>query len=423
MKYTKTELHTHLLGMLTAESFIGLIKNYTDYIYWPIVPEGHERLVRVDDLIYDEEFLNCLRIKQGNTIDDYNRKFSDYYEIRTFLVKFLVTLDYLNCKYDDFSLSKLVDSDYDSSIGFSNLMKFADHQMKLKMENKLVCNAMQDVYSDYLNRCLNELIDNGVKYVEISFSNANIISLLNINKDLEDKIDVKFLLSTERNKNISSFFGSLRRLKKGLVNSRIIGFDIMGEERIIDYEKEEEQYNKACISKAKAKRTNSLKYKLEKLINTFCEIGNENSVLRIHSGETRESMGNTEWILEALKEIKEKYKKEDPSIKILPPPILRIGHGIRFNPNNKRYVKLLKEFDATIEINISSNIALGNIDSVDDLPLEYYIKNKIPLLLSTDGSGLYDTCIRNENLIASSILLENFGVIIKNEKDYVNRYK
>ena len=36
MEQTKTELHTHLMGILPAEKFLGFLSQYTDCIYWPI---------------------------------------------------------------------------------------------------------------------------------------------------------------------------------------------------------------------------------------------------------------------------------------------------------------------------------------------------------------------------------------------------
>ena len=90
-----------------------------------------------------------------------------------------------------------------------------------------------------------------------------------------------------------------------------------------------------------------------------------------------------------------------PSRNILPPPELRIGHGIYFEKNDN-YIKRLKDFGAIIEINASSNIALNNIDNFSLLPYDYYLKNGIPIVISTDGHGLYDTNIKIEDYIAQT---------------------
>ena len=131
-------------------------------------------------------------------------------------------------------------------------------------------------------------------------------------------------------------------------------------------------------------------------------IDKEDTTLRIHSGETPESFKNTETILMMLENIKKKFKN---NVKIFPPPEIRIGHGVYFNKGNN-YLRLLKELNCVIEINASSNMALKNIESYDFLPYKYYIENAIPIVLSTDAHGLYDTGIIREDLIALEIIGE-----------------
>ena len=36
MEQTKTELHTHLMGMMTSERFLKFLSNYLDCVYWPL---------------------------------------------------------------------------------------------------------------------------------------------------------------------------------------------------------------------------------------------------------------------------------------------------------------------------------------------------------------------------------------------------
>lgn len=64
---------------------------------------------------------------------------------------------------------------------------------------------------------------------------------------------------------------------------------------------------------------------------------------------------------------------------------------------------MLKELGAIIELNASSNFALGNIEEYSDLPYDYYLKNGISIVLSTDGHGLYDTSLQIEDYIASKV--------------------
>lgn len=144
-------------------------------------------------------------------------------------------------------------------------------------------------------------------------------------------------------------------------------------------------------------QSKSLKRKLELITELFANYPNTNTVLRIHSGETPFSLNNTIWILNALREIKESYDFD-----IFPPPEIRIGHGVYFQESDL-YVQLLREVNATIEINASSNLALGNISTTNILPYDYYLEHGINVVLSTDGHGLYDTDIRRENFIAQNV--------------------
>ena len=87
---------------------------------------------------------------------------------------------------------------------------------------------------------------------------------------------------------------------------------------------------------------------------------------------------------------------------IIPPPRIRIGHGvnIQYNPE---LVRLIHKYDVVVEINASSNYALGNIDSIDDIPLDFYKKNGIKYVISTDGGGVYSTSIlQEENLLGDA---------------------
>ena len=94
---------------------------------------------------------------------------------------------------------------------------------------------------------------------------------------------------------------SAKELEKALSKEMTVGFDIMGQE--VELSDKEKTYSTNNDSK-------SFKRKLEILIETLLK-NNSNNTLRIHSGETKVSYQNTEWILDALLEIKEDYKKEN----------------------------------------------------------------------------------------------------------------
>ena len=351
MQYTKTELHTHLVGMLSGDGFLRFLNSYRRYtddiLHWPTDYDEPIEIV-VSNIVNNPDFINDLEIKFGKQIryDEMN----NYYNKRTELLK---------------ELSK----------------KFA---IKNGISNK---NAEKIIYNDYINRCLSELVKQGVEYVEISYSIFSRIKSFEIDSDLSDKIKCKFLLSTQRSNDVSSFKKSAVDLKKLLEQGVAVGFDIMGEERKLRFD--ELDYNNV---------DESFKRKLEVLFDALLKY--DNTTLRIHSGETNDSFTNTMKILEFIEEIS--YEKNI----IIPPPEIRIGHGLYFD-KNLEYVEKLKKFGCIIEINASSNFALGNIKDYSSLPYEYYIKNEIPVVLSTDGHGLYSTSIVIEDHIAERITDKN----------------
>lgn len=407
MKQTKSELHTHLLGMLSARELLQMVSEYVDFIYWPLDHAVNEesRLVSVKELLNSDYALPQLQIKHGDQVD--NEELDAYYRTRTSIIAFLNSILYLsngkkNCKFheliNDNSIKEKIIKYYDDlyedkSLAYiMALLNYVKEDKKINKQKR--DSVLKYVYSDYLNRSLRELIKMDCKYVEISYSSESIISLIDVNSEIMSKIKCKFLLSTDREGTVKDMKQSVRALQVGIEKGMVVGFDIMGQElALLDREKMYSQSN----------RSFSFKRKLELLVDALKASSNGMNTLRIHSGETKDSFGNTEWVLNALLEIKTEYEVNNPSDKILPPPEIRIGHGIYFDKNNSNYIENLKKLGAIIEINASSNLALSNIDTYDQLPYDYYLKNGVPIVLSTDGHGLYDTSLQVEDFIASKV--------------------
>lgn len=358
MSRTRMELHTHLMGMLSAKAFVKfLIANEVYSIYWPINKpyDENSKIISLKEILCDDDMLldllSQLQIEHSKNVD--YRQLNNYYKNRRDLIKFVVESQ----------------KDYKDS---PSLVK-------------------KRIYNNYINECLRELVCQGVKYVEISYSIRQVLLNFEIANDVKGKIECKFLLSTDRSNPISKFKESSKDLKKVLDNGIAVGFDIMGEEREFSLEELDEKSDKCFKMKL-----------LNILVNLY---GKDGATLRLHSGETNKSVKNTEITLSMLEEIKNQFLSENPNSKeeILPPPEIRIGHGLYFE-ENENYLRLLKKFKCIVEINASSNYALGNIGGYNEIPYKYYIQNGIPLVISTDGHGLYDTTIQLENEIAKKFL-------------------
>ena len=156
----------------------------------------------------------------------------------------------------------------------------------------------------------------------------------------------------------------------------------------------------------------SFQKKLEILFDELRQ--HDNTTLRIHSGEVPNT-NNTIITLQMINQI-----AETKGI-VIPPPEIRIGHGIHFTPS-KEYLNLLKKFQCVVEINASSNFGLKNIQDYQDIPYNYYLENEIPIVLTTDGHGMYDTTIKQENEIAKRHTTpEQYETILKIDDDILER--
>ena len=337
---TRTELHTHLMGMLSAEKFLDFMSEHLDNIYWPLDDPTSDICFEMSQILSNDNLkkqaLEKLKITSGTSVD--YMQLNDYYKTRRTILK--------------------------------------------KIE-EVKPDCKKEIYNKYVNLCLRELVNQGVEYVEISYSIRQVLLSFEMDKDLKSKIQCKFLLSTDRSNSLKNFKQSAKDLKKLLKNGVAVGFDIMGQER---------ELSQAELDKSDNSPTSrSFKQKLLTIISQFQNTNN--TTLRLHSGENECSNKNTEIILKMLEQIEQEEKIT------IPPPEIRIGHGIYFDKNDD-YLRLLKKFKCIVEINASSNLALSNISSYKQIPYGYYLENNIPIVISTDGHGLYDTNIKKENEIA-----------------------
>ncbi len=344
MEYTKTELHTHLVGMLSVEEFVQFIKNIGVNSF-----RFDDRLISPDELLKEK-----------------NRKFIEVNE---------------KIPYEMMKLLYSTRTDI--------LKRVVDEYSRIKGISKT--KASEYIYNKLMNDSLRSLVKQGVKYVEISYSFQDRIMFFRMDDDLKGKIKCKFLLSTERTtpaysteSAVRSFEKAAKSLQDVLNNGNGVGFDILGEEtKLTDQELD---YND---------KTNSFMVKLELLFDTLLMY--DNTTLRVHSGETNCSFTNTINVLKMIDLISKKRNI------VIPPPEIRIGHGLYFD-GSKEYIDLLKKFKCIIEINATSNLKLSNVESLEKMPYNFYLSHGIPVVICTDGHGIYLTTIPREDKIARAII-------------------
>ena len=122
-------------------------------------------------------------------------------------------------------------------------------------------------------------------------------------------------------------------------------------------------------------------------------------VIRVHAGENDSQKENIAHSIQCVKD------SLLPGQKM---PRIRLGHGLytySFKSQKGREVlKALKENDVVLEFQITSNVRLNNLNSLDKHPLKHYLKHGIKCVQGTDGAALYGTNSIDEQLSLEKLL-------------------
>ena len=239
---------------------------------------------------------------------------------------------------------------------------------KLNKLNKLKSSQSAKIlYNELLNISLDKLTNSHVEYSTISFSNDARLEFMSMKHKGDKRFN--FVYSIEQNKAVKKFEDYAKSLESLLQGGVVIGSEITGFEESFD----------------------GLRAKLEWILPVLHI--HPNSVLRIHANAFDDYTTNIYEVLRAIKEVSIKLNEACCDLfgsewGILPPPIIRIAHGLRLE-NHEEIVRLIKEFDGVIEYSLSVNKALRNIKDYSKLSLAFYDKNKIKYVFSNDGGGMF----------------------------------
>ena len=131
-------------------------------------------------------------------------------------------------------------------------------------------------------------------------------------------------------------------------------------------------------------------------------------VIRVHAGENPIFKTN---VYDALKTISDEHEAvQNEQGRAMQMPQVRIGHGLygldiqedgNWNALEEGAVlKLAKKMGAIVEFNMSSNLALKNINDISEVPIKRYLDAGIDVVLGTDGHGMYSTFNGQETVLA-----------------------
>ncbi len=140
---------------------------------------------------------------------------------------------------------------------------------------------------------------------------------------------------------------------------------------------------------------------LKNVIKEIVRTANEHDgfVIRIHAGENDSLRDNVANSLACVKEALEEGQKM---------PRLRIGHGLytaRLNsPKGRQLIKDLRESEVVLEFQLTSNVRLNNLSSLQSHPLGQYLRGGVYCVQGTDGGAIYGTDSIDEQLALERLL-------------------
>ena len=127
-------------------------------------------------------------------------------------------------------------------------------------------------------------------------------------------------------------------------------------------------------------------------------------VVRVHAGESPAHPENVRVAAEAVRGFDVQ---------------LRIGHGLY--GTDARTLDALLEVGAIVEFNLGSNYALNNVQMTTEAPLFTYLDAGVPVVLATDGYGIYHTSLPLEARAAAlaGLTEAHFARIAETEARYL----
>lgn len=228
----------------------------------------------------------------------------------------------------------------------------------------------------------------GVRYAELSLGNVlqseYLRDLYRILPALEPQtgVTLRFLAALSRHNDIEWDLDCIDRIVELKRCRYLVGVDFMGHE------------------------TNSTRDFARQIraIAEWADRERPGFVIRVHAGENAAYPENVRVAVEST---------EGCNV------MVRIGHGLY--GVDSRTLDVLAESGATVEFNLNSNYALNNLQNASRAPIRSYLEHGIPVVLGTDGYGIYQTTTAFEAQAARLCGLrdEHFAQIASHESKYV----
>ena len=340
----KTDLHTHFAGALTPDTLIEVGKKH--------------------NITYPSSWLST---KMGIDISKYN-------------------ID----KNGEIEINSMQDSDIEllkSKLMISPITQETFNKMEEVYTLRRPFTKNSELFPDYLKALAEDYKKTGIEYAELSLSSfldkPEYLQMLEDNLpqiEQETGVKLRFLVGLWRHSDQEWNLDDTDRLMRIAKSPYIVGCDFMGHE------------------------TNSTDTFMEELqmLARYSMTEDPNFAIRVHAGENPMFKDNVKKALEIV--YNEHKLMEEQNGANYPMPRVRIGHGLY--GVDEKVLAMAKEMGAIIEFNMSSNLALNNINSITEIPIKKYVDEGIDVVLGTDGHGMYSTFGGQEALLATAAGLE-----------------
>jgi ADP-ribose pyrophosphatase YjhB (NUDIX family)/adenosine deaminase len=254
-------------------------------------------------------------------------------------------------------LARSLDVPLDRQITFQDMERLYARRSPLTKHPRL--------FVPQLRAIARELAASGVSYAELSLSTAvepEVLSALHASLDdieAASGVRLRFLVALSRHDDLEWDLDVLDRLEQCLASRAVVGVDIMGQE--------------TCSTRA-----------FIPVLERAAALGGARPgfVVRVHAGENPAFPENVREAVRALLPF--------PGLEI------RIGHGL-YGVDDETLASMARNSDrVVVEFNITSNLALNNIQTTLQVPLLRYVDAGVAVVLGSDGAGLYGTCATDE---------------------------
>jgi ADP-ribose pyrophosphatase YjhB (NUDIX family)/adenosine deaminase len=256
-------------------------------------------------------------------------------------------------------VSRALDVPWDRQITFADMERLYTRRSLFTKDRAL--------FRDLLAATARALADSGVTYAELSLSTClepEILSVLHADlDDLEAQTGtrLRFLIALSRHDDVEWDLDVLDRLQQCAGSDAVVGVDVMGHE--------------TCSTRA-------FLPVLERAASLAAH--KPGFVVRVHAGENPAFPENVRVAVETLAPAVQRHGLQ-----------ARIGHGL-YGVDDDTLALLSAHHGFLVEFNLTSNLALNNIQSTSQVPLRRYVDAGVSVVLGSDGAGLYGTCAHDE---------------------------